>query len=699
MKRHRWILAGTACGFAAVITGLALRAQGQDQPSAPVAVPKFYAGKVSPPGPGIFREPKVTPPGGLPPANNLPTFGGNRPVPAMPGAAPSGVQPAGGIPRGNTAVIAGPNGVRTVSASEPTGTPPFFNPPAVKPVAPAPVLGEVPAPPEPKPLPPRVEVPAPAPMMPVVPTTPVAPSPVVSVEPTAPGTLPTLPSQPAAPAVETTPVVTMPTATPRRAPETLPTGQLPSRQVPNVILETICPETVGINQTLTYELVVRNTGTSSVQGVRVEDELPAKCQFLGSEPAAETSGDRLAWSLGQLESGAEKRIKISVRPTEEGDLRSRASVSFAASVEARARVTRPKIAIAMTGPEVIRVGEKVDFQIKLTNSGTGTAGKIRLQAKFTEGLSHPQGQVIEADLENLAAGQSKTLNLTAIAAKSGGQVCTISAIADNSQTEVAKSNVSLVEAMLTIKQTGPQHCLVKAEPVYNIELSNPGTCATDPVQIWAALPAGMELVATTDGGSFLEANRAVGWRLPGLAAGTSKTLSMKLRATAPTEGAIRTVAQAANPMVEAAGVVNVEARQSTTKGLEARTETIVKAEGIPALRFDVVDLEDPIVVGKEATYEIRVVNQGTGACTNVQLVAELAESTSSAGSNGPTAGKVSGQQLVFEPIAQFGVKAEAVYRVRVKGTQPGDYRFRVRLVCDQIRTPTIKEENTRFYKE
>jgi hypothetical protein len=30
---------------------------------------------------------------------------------------------------------------------------------------------------------------------------------------------------------------------------------------------------------------------------------------------------------------------------------------------------------------------------------------------------------------------------------------------------------------------------------------------------------------------------------------------------------------------------------------------------------------------------------------------------------------------------------------------PGDLRFRVRMACDQIKTPVVKEENTRFYKQ
>ena len=146
--------------------------------------------------------------------------------------------------------------------------------------------------------------------------------------------------------------------TPAESPKGLVQGVagMTSRQVPNVVVEAVCAETIGVNQALVYELVVRNVGTGAVANVRVEDELPAKCQFLASTPPAETAGDRLAWSIGCLESGAERRISVTVKPLEEGEVRSRAVVSFTTAVEARVRVTRPKIALAMTGPEATRVG-------------------------------------------------------------------------------------------------------------------------------------------------------------------------------------------------------------------------------------------------------------------------------------------------------------------------------------------------------
>jgi uncharacterized repeat protein (TIGR01451 family) len=496
--------------------------------------------------------------------------------------------------------------------------------------------------------------------------------------------------------------VTAPLVAP--APPTASAASVPTvaaigaKQSPAVTVECEMPESVGMGQPLAYALLVRNTGTTPVGNVRVEHELPVGATFVNSDPPAETASDgRMGWPVGVLDAGSEKRIKVTVKPTDEGELRGRTTVTFAAAVEGRVKVTRPRISVSLAAVDTARVGEKVTFQIKITNTGTGPANTMTLHARLTDGLSHPSGNVIEAPLSNLPAGQTKTLPLEVIAAKPGAQQCTLTVFADTNPAETAKANVTLVEPQLTANQTGPAKCFVKAEPVYQIELANPGTTTTDPVTVWTLVPEGFEFVQASDGGAFAATNRAVVWKLSGLAAGSTKPVTVKLRSVAPTDGVIRTVAQSgtADP-TPGAGVAPAAVRG---KILEAKCETAVKAEGVPALRFEVVDLDDPVEVGKEAVYEIKVTNQGTGACTNVTLVAELADGTAAAGSAGPTNGRASGSAIVFEPLAQLPVKGEAVYKVRVKGTAAGDTRFRVKLTCDQIRTPVSKEENTRFYKE
>jgi uncharacterized repeat protein (TIGR01451 family) len=661
---------------------VAVNARGQDAPPpATAADARYFQGTVKPPPPGLFPQRTVRPVGGQPASFPAPPSLNQAVAPPIPGTPPAGK------PRLANAVIAGPTSVQQVSGTGPVTV--SVAPPAAPFDAPPPRL---PGLPDPKPFAPDLPPPLPDnPPPPPTPARPALPPPAVVAESSVPAQPVTLNVPPPSKSVAPRPVF-------QDTPAGLPVAGMSPRAVPSITIEMNAPAEIGVNQPLTYELVLRNTGPAAVHNVRLEDELPPRTQLVGSDPQAEGGGDRLGWTLGSLDAGAERRVRVTVKPGEEGELRSRASLTYTTAVESRVKVTRPRVTVAVVGPDTVRVGDRVPFQIKLTNAGTGTADTVLLQARLTDGLGHPSGQVLEAKMPGLKAGETRTFNLDGVTGlRAGGHSLTLVATADAAPPEQAKSVVTLVEPMLTVKQTGPTRCLVKGEPTFSIELTNPGTAATDPIQLWAALPAGFEHVSASDSGAVVE-NKQVGWRLGPLAPGSSKTVTLKVRATAPADGVLRSVAVCQQPE-QAAGLVQVEGRQMAARPLEARAETPLKAEGVPALRFEVIDLEDPVEVGKEAVYEIRVQNQGTGPCTNVQLAAELSEGTALVGATGQTAARSDRQVVSFDPIPAFGVKGEAVYRVRVRGVAPGDHRFRVRLVCDQIRTPVVKEENTRFYKE
>ena len=413
----------TGGGALAVAAGLTARGQVPAAPAAPGA-PQYYQGRVSPPPPGMFPGQ----PGSAPATPPVPSFPTN---PAFQPPVIAGKPAASNKPRLSTPVMAGAEGVRQVGAREsvapPNGTPPFFTkksdaPPEPKPLAPPALLG-VPAPPV---MPNPEVVPAGGPVTPLMPDAlpaggPIAPSFALpsAEKPEVPPGLP-VPTTNVSPHPAPTAEPAAPPMTPQPAEPRSRGDALPSRAAPAVSLELLAPETVGVGQALTYELVVKNSGPTAVTGVRVEDELPPQSALISSEPAAESAGERLAFTLGTLEAGGERRVKITVKPGEEGELRSRATVSHTSAVEGRVRVTRPRVAIALSGPESARTGQRVPFTIKLTNSGSGPAGRVQLQAKFSDGLVHAAGPMIETELKELAAGQTRTFNPGSDRRQAGG---------------------------------------------------------------------------------------------------------------------------------------------------------------------------------------------------------------------------------------------------------------------------------------
>jgi uncharacterized repeat protein (TIGR01451 family) len=677
-------------------------AGGFDLPPPNLDIPTFRPG-VTPAAAAIPVDPNASKFGPLPamidpkpPVPVVPPAGGTTtPPPFLPAGTP--LAAAAQLPAAPP-IVPVPPSVSAPGALPPVGPSSPVTPPAAPAVPPA-----VAAPPAPPAVvtPPVLVPPAGAPAV-MTPGIPAVPTPNAGATPPAAAgaTPPPAGATPAGPAGATPPAAT---ATPASA--------LPTRTTPSVVVETVCPETVSFGQEYQYKLIVRNGGTAAVANVRVEDEIPPGARFVGCEPQGELNGDHIVWSLGALDAGAERHLTVKVKAGDEGEARTRASVTFTAAVAGRTQVTRPRLAATVRGPEAARAGEEAVFRIQVTNSGSGPANRVLVQATLSDGLYHPQAQkggLIEAELPMVKAGEMRTVDLKLGAAKAGLQTIQIVTAADGSPDATAKAAMNVVEAMLVVRQTGPGKCLVGGtDPAFEIELTNPGTAATDPVQVHSVLPEGFDFATASDGGA-LSNGRTVSWKLPSLQAGGTRKVSLRLKATMATEGTpLRTVAQSVpaevTPVAAATGPGGVSVRPAG-RGLEARAETVIAAEGVAAIRFDVTGLENPVQVGREATYEIKVMNRGTGPCQNVQLVAVLAEGTEFVGAtigatNQAATVRPTGQQIVFEPLPILGVRNEQVYRVRVKSTAPGELRFRVQLTSDQLRTPLVKEEGTTFYAE
>lgn len=461
---------------------------------------------------------------------------------------------------------------------------------------------------------------------------------------------------------------------PKAAPATLPSSVAQSLTV-----EKRCPETVNLGASLIYEIILRNVGTTPVYHVRIEDELPPTTRYIGSEPAAEVRGERLGWQIGSLEAGAERKVRVEVMPGSEGDYRADAMVTFSAVASLKTAIVRPRLEIAATCPETAVAGDPAPISIRVNNPGTGPVTNLVLRVKLPAGLQHPNGNYIEADLGTLAAGDSKTVPLRTIASTGGAQVAEVAATGDGVPEASAKAAVTVQQPIIQVRLTSPAKVNFKGEVASEIEVTNPGNAAAGNVTVVHTLPAGLEFANASDGGLYDPSSRAVTWRIGSHPAGTRKALSLRSKATVVGDQAIRIAATA-------------------DRGIETRTEGVVAVEGIPALMLEVVDLEDPIEVGGDLTYEVRVVNQGSCPCTNIQITAQVPEGLAAQDATGPTAYRVNGASVVFEPLPKLATKADVVFRIRVKGVQPGDYRFKVQLTCDQLKTPVNKEEASRIYK-
>jgi uncharacterized repeat protein (TIGR01451 family) len=205
---------------------------------------------------------------------------------------------------------------------------------------------------------------------------------------------------------------------------------VPPKSPAQVSVEVAGPASVALGEPLHYELIVRNTGNAPAGRVQVEDPLPLGACLLLADPPAELRAGSLIWELGTLEAGAERRLKVDLQHVGIAGIQPPPRVAYTAAAGLQTQITRPAFMVALLGPPTAAAGAPVSFQIQLANDGTAPIRHIVLRDQLPPGLSCPRGYSIEAEVGDLAPGQSRTVRLDATAVQVGRYVNEIVAVAD-----------------------------------------------------------------------------------------------------------------------------------------------------------------------------------------------------------------------------------------------------------------------------
>ncbi|ADB15210.1 conserved repeat domain protein [Pirellula staleyi DSM 6068] len=457
--------------------------------------------------------------------------------------------------------------------------------------------------------------------------------------------------------------------------------ELEGTQAPAISVEKLAPAEIQVGRPAVFEIRVRNAGQSIARQVLLSDFVPQGTKLIASEPQF-TRGPEgsLLWQLGDMQPGDEKLVKLELMPLSEGEIGSVAQVTFAAMATSRSLCTKPALVIEHTAPAQILIGESMTMAITVTNPGTGAATGVVVEEDVPAGLSHLAGSELEYEIGTLRPGESKRLELSIKAEKAGIIENTIVVRGEGNLAAEHKVNIEVLAPQLSVNVDGPKRRFLERQAKYNISVGNPGTAAARDVELVAYLPKGMKFVETDSRGQYDAQQHAVFWSLAELPASKAGTVQLTTMPIETGELKLR---------VEGRGAVN----------LQASSEQLVQVEAAAELLHTIADLSDPIEVGSETGYEVRVTNVGTKAATNVRILATLPPDMRATGGDGPTRATSDGQRVQFEPLARLNPQEEVVFRVTAQGLKAGDQLIRVQVSSDEWQTPVTREESTRVYDD
>lgn len=217
--------------------------------------------------------------------------------------------------------------------------------------------------------------------------------------------------------------------------------------VPGIELKLTGPTgVVSAGETAKYEVVVRNTGTMPLTGVKVAAALPADCKLTMKTDGGHVGRDgALAWGVARLDAGEAQSFRFGVRAGTTGRR------TFAATAtDARGQKAAQEVATVFAGtaalvwetginPLTVGVGKQGVFTVRVKNNGGEAARNVRVRIDVPDEVSVVQttpkvrvdGGTVLFPTETIGANGETTYTLTFEGKKADQAWFRVSLIADH----------------------------------------------------------------------------------------------------------------------------------------------------------------------------------------------------------------------------------------------------------------------------
>lgn len=444
--------------------------------------------------------------------------------------------------------------------------------------------------------------------------------------------------------------------------------------LPLVHLEKRVPQKVALGEEYLIELDV--SAKTELADVRITDAIPEGAQYVDSNPRATVNGRMPSWTFAAMQSGEVKNIKIRARAQREGELIGCATLAAIPRGCLSTFVGKAEIAITKTGPARARLGDVIEYEITVSNPGTAIASDVVVKDNVPDGLSHESGsRVVTHEIGELDPEQSRVITIELKVDKRGRFCNTAVVETTNAGHNNAEACTVIVQPLLEITKTATPEAYIGKKARYNITVRNPGDVDLTDVVITDTAPPETSIFSAK--GATTTVDEAV-WRVPVLKAGMQQNLELLLTS-------------------DTLGTRCNHVEVTSSEDLSDTAEACTLWKGYPALLLEVIDTEDPLLIGESTQYIIRITNQGSGDDTNVTIVAGYPREITPTAAGGATAGRVAGKVVWFSPYARLTPKEMIEFTIDAKAAVKGDSRLLVKMNSDLLKTPVTEEESTQVH--
>jgi uncharacterized repeat protein (TIGR01451 family) len=340
------------------------------------------------------------------------------------------------------------------------------------------------------------------------------------------------------------------------------------------------------------------------------------------------------------------------------------------------KVLKPSIQIVKSMPAEVISCDPIPVKLTVRNNGSSALTGVRVTDALPSGLTSENQQNLSFDVGELAPGASKDLTFNARASRTGRFASVARVTSTQGVSGEAGAEVLVRQPVLAMVGESPRERYIGRPIDVCFTLNNTGDATAAATTVQMPVPAGAAFGSATAGGR-VEGNNVV-WNVGNLAAQASTKLCATFTASAE-------------------GTVQFNATASGTCAAPVTASCKTPISGIPAILLEVVDVEDPIEVGKNTTYVIEVTNQGSTPASYLRVTCQLEDAQQFVSGSGTTPVSAIGQKITLAPLALLAPKAKATWRLVVRATRAADVRFNVSMISDQTKRPVEESESTTQY--
>ncbi|MDR2981950.1 MAG: DUF11 domain-containing protein [Puniceicoccales bacterium] len=412
------------------------------------------------------------------------------------------------------------------------------------------------------------------------------------------------------------------------------------------------------------------------EGVSLEKATPEPDRINGKE---------IFWRVSELAAGTERSVDLSVKAEHPGTFITRSWVTADATVALPIVSDTPGgLNVTKICPEYVETGEVIPYKITVTNTGMRIAKNVQVMEipppTLSMGNFHPQ-------IGDLKPGESREIMLTGRTTVKGKHTNLVRAFMDGVEIPAeAKATVIVADPpQVNFMKRGGGTVFVTKPVVYQIIVRNDGDMPVRNIVVTDSFPSGVQLLSASESPKVTWAGKetagSLEWKVDSLAPGGMMAFEYSLVSNAPLK--LETAAR-------------VEATAATGKQYSAQSKAETHWKGVPGVLTEISDNKDPILVGDETVYKIRVVNQGEHEPISTKLVLRLTSVLRPMSVSGISGENIDGQTVLLPDII-LAPKEERSFELTARGLAAGTGKITLELRADFLKEPVVKEETTLVY--